>query len=120
MEEYFDRKGCYPKGVKMEGRKWQKINIWQHLWLPRKHVPQLPTCPIDDFEHSLVSCLIDPNTRQWQTNIVDDLFVEADVEIIKKIPLSQLATDDVLYWPFSSNGDYRCKSGYRFLKDEAE
>lgn len=25
----------------------------------------------------------------------------------------------MLYWPFSSNGDYSCKSGYRFLKDEA-
>ena len=46
--------------------------------------------------------------------------MEADAEIIKKILLSQLAIDDVLYWPFSSNGDYSCKSGYRFLKDEAE
>ena len=31
-----------------------------------------------------------------------------------------MATEDVLYWPFSSNGIYSCKSGYRFLKDEAE
>ena len=46
--------------------------------------------------------------------------MEADAEIIKRILLSQLAADDVLYWPFSSNGDYSCKSGYRFLKDEAE
>ena len=113
------------RDVIQRGSRWrvgngEKINIWQHRWLPRKHPPQLPTCPIDDFEHSLASCLIDPNTRQWQTDIMDGLFVEADAEIIKKIPLSQLATDDVLYWPFSSNGDYSCKSGYRFLKDEAE
>ena len=113
------------RDVIQRGSRWrvgngEKINIWQHRWLPRKHPPQLPTCPIDDFEHSLVSCLIDPNTRQWQTDIVDGLFVEANAEIIKKIPLSQLAIDDVLYWPSLSNGDYSCKSGYRFLKEEVE
>ena len=85
------------RDVIQRGSRWrvgngEKINIWQHRWLPRKHPPQLPTCPIDDFEHSLASCLIDPNTRQWQTDIMDGLFVEADAEIIKKIPLSQLAT----------------------------
>lgn len=85
----------------------------------RKLPPHLPICPIDDFEHSLVSSLIDPNTRQWQTE-VDGLFVEEDAEMIKKIPLSRMATEDVLYWPFSSNGDYSCKSGYRFLKDEVK
>ena len=132
MEALDTRMGSYAwksiligRDVIQRGPRWrvgngEKINIWQHRWLPRKHPPQLPTCPINDFEHSLVSCLIDPNTRQWQIDIVDGLFVEADAEIIKKILLSQLATDDVLYWPFSSNGDYSCKSGYRFLKDEAE
>ena len=112
------------RDVIQRGSRWrvgngEKINIWKHRWLPRKLPPHLPICPIDDFEHSLVSCLIDPNTRQWQTE-VDGLFVEEDAEMIKKIPLSQMATEDVLYWPFSSNGDYSCKSGYRFLKDEAE
>ena len=132
MEALDTRMGSYAwksiligRDVIQRGSRWrvgngEKINIWQHRWLPRKHPPQLPTCPIDDFEHSRVSCLIDPNTRQWQIDIVDGLFVEADAEITKKILLSQLATDDVLYWPFSSNGDYSCKSGYRFLKDEAE
>ena len=52
--------------------------------------------------------------------MVDGLFVEEDTEMIKKIPLSQLATEDVLYWPFMSNGIYSCKSGYRSLKEEVE
>ena len=46
--------------------------------------------------------------------------MEEVAEIIKKIPLSQVATEDVLFWPFTSNGIYNCKSGYRFLKEEAE
>ena len=52
--------------------------------------------------------------------MVDDLFVEEDAELIKKIPLSQLVIEDVLYWPFTSNGIYNYKSGYRFLKEEAK
>ena len=109
MEATDSRMGSYAwkstligRDIIQRGSRWrvgngEKINIWQHRWLPRKHPPHLPICPIEDFEHSLVSCLIDPNTRQWQTDMVDDLFVEEDVEMIKKIPLSQLVTEDVLY-----------------------
>ena len=78
------------RDVIQRGSRWrvgngEKINICKHRWLPIKLPPHLPICPIDDFEHSLVSYLIDP--RQWQTE-VDGLFVEEDAEMIKKIPLS--------------------------------
>ena len=67
-----------------------------------------------------MSYLIDQTTKQWHTDLVDGLFVEEDVELIKKIPLSKTVKEDVLYWPYSSNGEYRCKTGYRFLKEEAK
>ena len=67
-----------------------------------------------------MSSLIDPITRQWQTDLVDGLFGEEVAEIIKRIPLSQVAAEDVLFWPFTSSGTYSCKLGYRFLKEEAE
>ncbi|KAK9992176.1 hypothetical protein SO802_027161 [Lithocarpus litseifolius] len=52
--------------------------------------------------------------------MVDGLFVEEDAELIKKIPLSKKVTEDVLFWPFTSNGVYSSKFGYRFLKEEAD
>ena len=75
------------------GSRWrigngEKINIW-HRWLPRKHPPYLPICPIEDFEHNTVSYLFDQSTRQWHTDLVDGIFVEEDAELIKKIPLSR-------------------------------
>ena len=38
----------------------------------------------------------------------------------RKFPLSQNATEDTLYWPYSSTRDYSCKFGYRFLKAESD
>nr|POE88837.1 hypothetical protein CFP56_43369 [Quercus suber] len=132
MEASDSRMGSYAwksilvgREVIKRGSSWrigngEKVNIWQHRWLPRKHPPFLPICPIKDFVHNTVSSLIDPNTRQWHTDMVDGLFVEEDAELIKKIPLSKKVIEDVLYWPFTSNGEYSSKSGYRFLKEEAE
>jgi len=28
------------------------------------------------------------------------------------------ASKDVLFWPYSGNGSYNCKFGYRFLKEQ--
>ena len=85
-----------------------------------EHPPQLFDCPVDAFEDSTVDILIDPNTRQWIAELVDGLFAPEQAEIIKKIPLGRPASEDVLFWPYSSNGKYNCKTRYRFLKEEAQ
>ena len=51
---------------------------------------------------------------------MDGLFVEEDAELIKSMLLSHVEAEDVLFWPYTNNGFYTCKSGYRFLKEEAE
>ena len=57
---------------------------------------------------------------QWRVDLVDGLFAAEDAEIIKAIPLSWVRIEDVLFWPYTSNGVYSYKSGYRFLKEEAK
>ena len=108
------------RGGIMEGWKWRKINILQQRWLPRKRPMFLPTCPLESFENHIIDSLIDPSTRRWNEEMVDGLFVEEDAKLIKKIPLSRHVTKNTLYWPFSTSGNYTCKSGYRFLKEEEE
>ena len=49
--------------------------------------------------------------------MIDGLFNTEEAELIKSIPL---ASEDVLFWPHSSNKQYSCKIGYRFLKKEEE
>ncbi|KAK9983964.1 hypothetical protein SO802_033489 [Lithocarpus litseifolius] len=69
---------------------------------------------------SSVDILIDPQTRQWNVEMVEGLFHEEEAELIKQIPLSSVASEDILYWPYSSNDVYSSKSGYKFLKMEEE
>lgn len=58
--------------------------------------------------------------QEHEMNRVDGLFVEEDAMLIKKIPLSRNVAEDTLYWPYSTSGNYKCKSGYKFLKEEEE
>ena len=104
----------------MEDWEWRESKYMATQVATKKTSPYLPTCPIEDFEHNTVSSLIDPSTSQWHTDLANGLFVEEDAELIKKIPMSKKVTEDVLYWPFMSNGEYSNKSGYRFLKEDVE
>ena len=49
--------------------------------------------------------------------MVDGIFIPEEAELVKKIPLAQIATKDPLFWPLFADGHYNCKSGYRFLKE---
>ena len=47
-------------------------------------------------------------------------FPKRKQQLLKKIPLCRRVAEDVLTWPHTQDGQYTCKSGYRFLKEEAE
>ena len=75
----------------------QKVQIWQHTWLPIKH----PTCvssPIlEGWEEAIVEVLINEDKWTWNEEVIDGLFVHEEVELIKKIPLSRQPTEDKLF-----------------------
>ena len=98
----------------------EKIRTWQHHWLPRKHPPLVISSPIDSLQNATVDLLIDPSSRQWNTEVVDGLFVPEEAEMIKNMPLARGVAEDFLIWPYLSDGNYNCKSSYRFLKEELD
>ena len=63
--------------------------------------------------------LIDDSNRQWDHGFIDGILTPEEAELIKQIPLTQVEVVDSLFWPSTQRGEYTCKSGYRFLKDEA-
>ena len=67
------------------------------------------------MEDATVDCLINENTGKWDAKMLEGILVPAEATIAKKIPLTRSPTEDSLFWPFTANGQYNCKSGYRFL-----
>ena len=96
------------------------VQIWQHLWLPRKHPSRVQSPMLEGWEETTVNVLINEENRTWNEQLIDGLFVPEEAELVKKIPLSRHSVDDKMFWPWTQSGAYTCKSGYRFLKMEDE
>ena len=96
------------------------VQIWQHLWLPRKHPSRVQSPMLEGWEETTVNVLINEENRTWNEQLIDGLFVPEEAELVKKISLSRHSVDDKIFWPWTQSGAYTCKSGYRFLKMEDE
>ena len=76
--------------------------------------------PIESMENCSVVVLIDESERRWNEEMIDGIFSQEEAAIIKKIPLSRRVNEDVPIWPYTNDGQYTCKTGYWFLKEEAK
>lgn len=96
------------------------MKIWQSHWLPRKHPPWVSSPMIASLEEATVDMLNDDDSRQWNLDLVDGIFAPEEAALIKKIPLERCKAEDSLFWPLTQDDNYSRKSGYRFIKEEAE
>ena len=85
---------------------------------PKKHPPKISSPILDSMEEATMDCLINLETRTWNHEMIDESFAPQEADLIKKIPLVKHATTDSVFWPMVEDGQYSCKSGYRFLKEE--
>jgi hypothetical protein len=58
--------------------------------------------------------LIDPNTGDWDEQLVRDTFWEEDAEVILTIPVGE-GLPDWLAWHFDSKGLFSVKSAYKLV-----
>ena len=108
------------RGARWRVRDGKSINIWQHRWIPRKTSSLVVSYPIESMENCSVAVLIDESERRWNEEMIDGIFSQEEAAIIKKIPLSRRVNEDVPIWPYTNDGQYTCKTGYWFLKEEAK
>ena len=95
----------------------QKTFVWTDKWLHdgsnRRPLNRRRFINVD----LKVSQLIDPTSRNWNLNMLRDLFPWKDVEIIlKQRPL--FFKEDSFCWLHSHNGLYSVKTGYEFLSKQ--
>jgi hypothetical protein len=54
--------------------------------------------------------------KQWNTNLIDQIFIPSESYIIKQTPLIMEHVEDELMWPHTIDGTYSVKTGYNLLK----
>jgi len=86
------------------------ISLWEDAWLP--NFPYRLMTPDSGMEElSYVSDLIDPVTRTWRRDLIEEVFLPEDCNQIISIPLSQ-GQEDGWVWIFDAKGNYSVKSGH--------
>lgn len=80
------------------------MRIWHDDWLLNQHELKVWTHPKTLPLEAKVNSLIDPNTRSWQNNMIDQIFLLFEAQEIKVIPLSFRKLDDRMIWHFSQDG----------------
>ena len=100
-----------------DGTRWRvgngkRIHIWEDRWLPTPTTYRV-TSPQSDFGNfSMVSSLIDEDTKWWKTNLVRSIFLPHEATTILKIPISFRLPDDQLVWIGNKRGSFTMKSAY--------
>uniref|UniRef100_A0A2N9HR00 RRM domain-containing protein n=1 Tax=Fagus sylvatica TaxID=28930 RepID=A0A2N9HR00_FAGSY len=111
--------------VLIKGGAWRvgdgrKIKIWKNRWLLEDNHRSIITHGPQLLQECTVDQLILQQKMEWDTTLIDKLFLPYDAEAIKSIPLSERAPPDKFYWPGTTNGLYTVRSGYQALLSNAK
>lgn len=88
--------------------------VWSVPWLPDEGNGYVITGKYDQLVNTKVSNLMLTGGREWDSELLEDLFVARDRDLIKRIPLSVQVTNDSWYWLYDEKGEYTVRSCYRF------
>ena len=89
------------------------LNIWHDSWLKNNDNLKLLTPIIEGLKDLRVQDLLKPGSRDWDIELLDELFYSTDVNAIVRTPLVSHDSQDRLIWHYAKNGIYSVKSGYR-------
>lgn len=92
----------------------QNISIWDHNWLPIPGMSKVEL-PRIDAKLNKVCDLFYPNTKMWNTEVLQNSFYPWEANLIRKIYVSALCHEDCLVWPKSSDDCYSVKFAYQML-----
>ena len=94
------------------------ISIWSDPWLPNNHYGFLSTSAHPELSKEKVSSLFLQNVKQWDRDIIVDLFNERDRNLILNIPLSYRQVKDSWYWCFDPKDVFLVKNCYRVVNGD--
>lgn len=91
-----------------------KISVFEDVWLPRA-VNYKVGDNVCNFATTMVSDLIDNNSREWKVDVVKNTHTHNDAARIFRVPLAKEAHDDLLVWRGEPTWEFLVRSVYKML-----
>ncbi|CAH9090018.1 unnamed protein product [Cuscuta epithymum] len=76
------------------------------------------TSPVEGLQEACVRNLLCESGKEWDRDILSDLFESRDVQLIQSIPISYRSIPDKICWRWESNGHFSLRSCYWQLVGE--
>lgn len=93
----------------------ETIKVWTDPWIPNNEGSLLTSPVIPKLQDITVNNLLCPKNKDWDLEVLRDIFSEQDVVRIMRIPRSCRVRPDSWLWINDDKGTYSVKSGYKCL-----
>lgn len=110
------------KQVILSGSRWrigtgETVKIIGQPWLMDKENPYITT-ESQVIEEKRVKDLMCNDRREWEVDMIRDIFNERDQGCILNVQIDDTCEKDTLYWSREVTGNYTVKSAYNMLKEQ--
>lgn len=110
------------KQLLLDGTRWrigsgENIQILGQPWLMCDVNPFITTCS-QAIENQPVASLFAINRREWDMDVIRDIFNTKDQECILQTTLLNSNVEDAVYWKLEASGEYSVKSAYKHLQQQ--
>jgi hypothetical protein len=96
------------------------IKVWGDRWLPTPQTYKVQSPPRINDSQSMVASLINRTSKNWNEELLKEVFIEEEAKVIANIPLSPLLPEDRLIWRGTVSGIFTVRSAYHLGKEEHE
>lgn len=92
----------------------KSVNITKDPWLPSMD-PYVQTNN-EAIKDKMVDVLMVTDRREWDVDLINDIFIERDAQLILSLPLNN-AKSDSWFWKWNRLGEYMVKSAYDAIRE---
>ncbi|PNX95563.1 ribonuclease H, partial [Trifolium pratense] len=95
----------------------EDINIWEDNWMQQKSATYKGRPKPNNLNLIKVKELMDSNYNEWNTDIINQVFLPYEAQMILNIPIIDKTQPDMLTWDCTQDGQYSVKSGYHAIME---
>lgn len=100
------------KGICWEVGNGENIDFWKDPWIPTLRNFKLISIQPKECRIKKVKDVINPITKKWKEEILQNLILREEINEIKRIFISNNQHEDKIKWQYGKKGNYIVKSRY--------